>query len=1620
MFAKCPLVLLNLISVVLVKVSQAQQLQQNFSGAQMLALQNISNICNLGEFNFPPEEVWNFSALTSPCNFYGIECDETGSQVVYVSLSNLNIYAPIPTEFGSLTSLQSLVLSSNYFFGTIPTELNSLELLLNLDVSYNLLHGDAMNGLASLKNLKQANLQSNRFSSISEDLWSLEAIVSINLCGNGLGGPLPDGLKLLTNLQLCYLNDNSYTGTIPEAIFNGIPNLTYVDLDSNYLSGSIPSTFGGLLTLTSLYLNSNFLSGTIPSTLGLLTNLQMLWLYDNALTGVIPSELGNMVALQQIKFDSNKLIGTIPITFGRLLNLTFLALDQNSLTGRIPFELGLLGETNQLVAFSAPSNRLDGTIPSSLGNISSLKEIWIQSNSLSGPLPPEIFSIPGLFDFEVSNNLLDGTIPANIGSATALKYLCINNNNISGTIPPSLGSIHGLITLDAHALSLHGTMPSSLGALKNAAFISFQSNYLTGPIPHHLFIKGLALLDLSYNNFSGTIPREVGDMNRLVSLSLNANNLTSRLPSELGLLTSLYQLIVADNRLSGTLPSTLANLMQLKVFDVGKNQLTGTLPDGMFEWTALTEVSLIMNKFTGQLSSRVGNWHNLRSLRLMINSFTGSLPEELYSLVHLETLYLGQNSFQGSLSKSIANLVSLTHLACGWADFSGEIPSEILGLPHLSVAELTSNHFHGQFLDNIPGALSLEIFDVSQNNLTGRINPDFCSKLKNLTYFDASDNSLSGPIPESIYQDLKLSVLGMGENCFAGTLSASICELSSLEYLIMDGLSAGKSCRRSIWPASNPFGFDGGTASYIGGSIPSCIFSLPLIKSIHLSGNGLAGALPNAAEEWGDSLRDLLLSNNFLTGTISKGLKKKGSKMHTIDLSFNKFVGTLDGLEVQPSVDLSVNQNCLSGDIPAAVRAIRRAVDVLDGNVFSCAAGNSLPRDKNAASYHCGSGLFDEYMYSLLGITILVCIIGFVQKHYLRHFFEKFTSFRDVHLAIFVNLLRDVCVIVVLGAIPLLAFIPICALIKIAYKTYSNQYAWTVSAIFTEGVTPAVVFTIVWTLSLSITGYVIAAFGFKFCEEQDQIVRSTGSEVEISIPQATEHFTIAELAEGCLMQSEDGRIIAPDGSKQGTGPKDLTAAESFARRLVIGTLNVVIVLAVNIYFVAVQSSPKFTSGQKSASTLLFGAFKPLWAKLLGILVQSSTKRGGSKSGEMVFEAFLLLFNNIVAPQVSTAVSNPSCFKSLFFAPNAVIAPYLTQFNQTDLTVIFPDVGKTNLNTTAGREAAFNTTSYGSSETTITITAQQNFVPPFVYKYVCSSLLVELFAPAFAFSVLLSAFVMPFLSLAARFLLDTGRVPSPVQPVAQALLPSKLLKTIKERPAEDGKEPFLPPAALHLATLIDLVLLLSFGYACPLLGLAYVVSILSRCFFWAYMFTQFVTSEDSHKPGDLDALKVECRDLWLTQVSIGPNSSSSQSSRVNFFYESRWMLVTFPSCFLCFFVFDMAGGRLGWKSSLWAPILMAVLPHVALAAKSVIPATIVTWMFASHTKPLRSKGAEQDCVDNTFVVSEPEIPLHLKFRASHLLVYANNPILARDLGSVEITTSNARDSDYRGFRLSHAD
>ena len=86
----------------------------------------------------------------------------------------------------------------------------------------------------------------------------------------------------------------NWNTTAPVADWYGVTtdnngSITRLYLDSNSLSGSIPTEIGDLTNLTSLWLPSNSLSGSIPAEIGDLANLTSLLLYSNKSVGVDPN-----------------------------------------------------------------------------------------------------------------------------------------------------------------------------------------------------------------------------------------------------------------------------------------------------------------------------------------------------------------------------------------------------------------------------------------------------------------------------------------------------------------------------------------------------------------------------------------------------------------------------------------------------------------------------------------------------------------------------------------------------------------------------------------------------------------------------------------------------------------------------------------------------------------------------------------------------------------------------------------------------------------------------------------------------------------------------------------------------------------------------------------------------------------------------------------------------------------------------------------------------------------------------------------------------------------------------------------------------------------------------------
>ena len=70
-----------------------------------------------------------------------------------------------------------------------------------------------------------------------------------------------------------------------------------MDLRTNELSGTIPSSIKKWTQLQKLYLSDNYLSGVIPSAIGNLGQLQNLYMDNNILTGQMPDEIGNLKRL---------------------------------------------------------------------------------------------------------------------------------------------------------------------------------------------------------------------------------------------------------------------------------------------------------------------------------------------------------------------------------------------------------------------------------------------------------------------------------------------------------------------------------------------------------------------------------------------------------------------------------------------------------------------------------------------------------------------------------------------------------------------------------------------------------------------------------------------------------------------------------------------------------------------------------------------------------------------------------------------------------------------------------------------------------------------------------------------------------------------------------------------------------------------------------------------------------------------------------------------------------------------------------------------------------------------------------------------------------------------------
>ncbi|WOL14424.1 hypothetical protein Cni_G23204 [Canna indica] len=404
---------------------------------------------------------------SDPCSpaWEGVTC--SGGRVTIINLVSKGISGTLPASLGKLTSLTSIQLQRNSISGPLPLigDLSSLQFLYLDGNSFDSLPDGFFSGLSGLQKVSLDDLPLAPWN-LSQDISAAVGLEELSASNASLTGTLPDFLGSLPNLNLLRLSYNQLVGSLPTSLAgSGLQQLLLNNQKSrDMLSGRI-DVIGAMPELIMVWLQSNAFSGPIPD-LSNLTALASFNLRDNVLTGVIPPSLATCQTLKNVTLSNNLLQGPFPQFASKSVSLdinkgnnfcnsgggpcdprvtALLAVAEGfgyppllakSWQGDEPCGNNWLGITcdsqKSIIVLNFGSQHFSGFISPAFANFTSLRQLYLSNNNLTGPIPDSLTQLPQLQTLDVTNNDLTGKVPQ-FSHSVALK---LDGN-------PNLGSDSG-------------------------------------------------------------------------------------------------------------------------------------------------------------------------------------------------------------------------------------------------------------------------------------------------------------------------------------------------------------------------------------------------------------------------------------------------------------------------------------------------------------------------------------------------------------------------------------------------------------------------------------------------------------------------------------------------------------------------------------------------------------------------------------------------------------------------------------------------------------------------------------------------------------------------------------------------------------------------------------------------------------------------------------------------------------------------------------------------------------------------------------------------------------------------------------------------------------------------
>lgn len=456
--------------------------------------------------------------------------------------------------------------------------------------------------------------------------------------------------------------------------------------------------------------------------------------------------------------------------------------------------------TGRVTQIILPQNKLKGSLPASLGNLTFLAVLDVQYNHLTGTMPQGL-------NFPSHSDLTELRIDHNYYTFDVLTSLYNIRAGYNRIVAPQDTMLHLPVNATKLTISTRGIPAGFVCKWYNnstlVASIKGDSTYtpqtagrysaqiaeydwggvILNTDTANIYVQAtktdsLALVDLynstngaNWNNKTNWLTKQpICNWNgitedksgKVTAITFYSNSLSGNLPASLGNLTSLITLNLAANGLTGSIPSSFGNLTKLQTLGLEFNSnLGGTLPSSLGNLTSLQTLLLQQDQFTGSLPATLGNMANLQYIDGSNNKFTGGIPATFGNLSNLKYLWLFNNQLSDTLPASLGNLTQLENLQLQTNSITGNLPS--------SFSKLTK----------------LKVLNVFTNKFTGNI-PSFLGTLTNLTTLNIGGGfKISGTIPSSLGNLVNLTNLIIGYTAVTGSIPASFVNLTKLNVLVL-------------------------------------------------------------------------------------------------------------------------------------------------------------------------------------------------------------------------------------------------------------------------------------------------------------------------------------------------------------------------------------------------------------------------------------------------------------------------------------------------------------------------------------------------------------------------------------------------------------------------------------------------------------------------------------------------------------------------------------------------------------------------------------------------------------------------------------------------------------------